>query len=81
MSRSIRTSICAAAKVVVQPVKFQLTDIDGKPHWFATQTLEITTHDGQQCTFEMFLEDGCNALTAGEPVVLPPVSAPAGEPA
>lgn len=81
MSRSIRTSICAAARVVVHPVKFQLTEIGGKPHWFATQTLEVTTHDGQKCHFEISLEEGCNGVAAGEPVVMPPVPASEGEPA
>lgn len=75
MSRSIRTTVCAAAKVVAQPLKFQLvtTAYQSEPYWIATQTLEVTTHDGHQCSIEFFLEEGCNALTAGEPVVMPAV--------
>lgn len=80
---SIRTHICAAAKIDLKPVSFQLaTPVDRtEPYWFATQTLEITTHDGHECTFVIHLEEGCNALMVGEPLVMPPVPAREGEPA
>lgn len=78
---SIQTSLCEAASVVVNPVKFRLTSHEGKPYWFATQTLEVTTHDGHQCSIVIHLQEGCNALMAGEPVVMPPVPASEGAPA
>lgn len=70
---SIKTSLCAAAKIAVKPVQFQLVANDDRTYWFATQTLEVTLHDGNECSFVIHLEEGCNALLAGEPVVLPSV--------
>ncbi|UBM11710.1 hypothetical protein [Cupriavidus metallidurans] len=80
---SIKTTVCAAAKIKVEPVKLQLfTPADGrKPYWIATQTLEVTTHDGHECTFIIHLEDGCSTLMGGDPLVIPPVTAAEGEPA
>lgn len=79
MADSINTSICAAAKIVVGPVKFQQTTYEGKPYWFATQTLEFTTHDGQKCSIVAHLQEGCVSLTPGEPVVMPVVPVGEGE--
>ena len=78
---SISTHICAASSIVVRPVKFQLADHSDRPYWFAVQVLDVTTHDGQQCSITFHLEEGCNALTAGEPVAMPPAPASEGEPA
>ncbi|WP_035877263.1 hypothetical protein [Cupriavidus sp. amp6] len=78
---SIKTSLCAAAKIAVKPVQFQLATHDDRPYWFATQTLEITLHDGNECSVVIHLEEGCCALLAGEPVVMPTVPESAGAPA
>ncbi len=80
---SIQTTLCAAAKIVVKPVQFQLiTHDDGRePHWFATQMVEVTLHDGNECSFVIHLIGGCNALQTGEPVVMPAVPESDGEPA
>ncbi|SPR99526.1 hypothetical protein [Cupriavidus taiwanensis] len=78
---SIQTTICEAASVVIKPVNFQLHSYEGKTYWFATQTLEVTTHDGHQCSITIHLQEGLNVLMAGDPVVFPPVPASAGEPA
>ncbi len=70
---SIRTSFCAAASITVHPVKF-MPSSDGM-YMFATQKLEIVTHDGHRAEVSFFLEEGCTSLTTGEPVVIPPVPA------
>ncbi len=80
---SIQTTLCAAAKVAVKPVQFQwITYDDGRdPYWIATQKLEVTLHDGNECSFVVHLREGCNALQTGEPVVMPPVPESEREPA
>lgn len=70
---STQTTLCAASRLVVSPVKHQLsTPDDGRaPYWIVYQMVEFTMHDGNKLVLTVHLEEGCNALSMGEPIVMP----------
>lgn len=70
---STQTTLCAASKLVVSAVKHQLsTPDDGRaPYWILYQMVEFTMHDGNKFALTVHLKEGCNALSMGEPIVMP----------
>lgn len=69
---SISTTLCEAIRIEVGPVKFrQYRYRDREPDVFATQTIVVTTHDGNHFQLCIHLAEGVTALVAAEPVVFP----------
>lgn len=71
MFSSIQTTVCAASKIVVTPVKFRWHSSEITTGWIVTQRLELTGHDDQRYSIDIHLEEDCNALMTGEPVAFP----------
>jgi hypothetical protein len=71
---SISTTLCSAASIRVEPVKFRRHEVvPGAPYVFATQTVYVSLHDGNHIELCFHLEEGATAVAPGETVVLPTV--------